>query len=359
MTSYIEFTLLINFLKSKISEEDRARLDSEIRKVFKETDDELELSFYDKETLQEESSFNSLGAKLSILSYIAQLYTGIERAKTDDILDDVLIAIIIASKVNCDSAIWIADFPFVNINNREQFKKKERHFLANKLQFQTEFNPIVFKKLRQEYSSPNIDDSLQNEINQQRRFLEKENQEELDELAKIIFSYDKEEANTSSRLSSPLEAHEEHEKNKNYPIDVSAEKDFSKEFTEEVIKIQQQIDVQIKKLKKSIWNPFLGSPEAKIKALYLLKDFFNSPLEKAPNADNIGELIDAWKESRDYFRSKNKTNVSINAVLTQHRNIFFSDRRDKLTSTEEFIDNLFREFKDRSIYNLNNKIQLN
>lgn len=113
--------------------------------------------------------------------------------------------------------------------------------------------------------------------------------------------------------------------------------------------IINKIDNHIAKLKTSGYNLFLRSASAKIEALNLLKEYLENPEEKAPGTTTICELIIEWKHSKSFKDSKERV-VTTGTVLAEHRNIFFSNKRDKTTSTEAFISNLiFDKLSDTKI----------
>ncbi|MDI9817983.1 MULTISPECIES: hypothetical protein [unclassified Legionella] len=135
-------------------------------------------------------------------------------------------------------------------------------------------------------------------------------------------------------------------------------KKFNDEFVDDIEVIKSQIDRQIKKLEHSKYNLFLSSPKAKIESLKLLKNFLDAPNEWAPEATTIGELINTWKSSEAFENTQTHTRVSTNTVLTQHRNLFFSEHRTKSTSTQDFVDNLSRDHGDKEIYEQSTKHQI-
>ncbi|QDP73746.1 hypothetical protein FOG18_13900 (plasmid) [Legionella israelensis] len=139
---------------------------------------------------------------------------------------------------------------------------------------------------------------------------------------------------------------------------MSENKTLNEEFTQDIAAIKHQIDDQIKKLKRSKYNLFLSSPEAKIEALKLLKEFLDNPNEKAPEATTIDELVTEWKNSPSFKNSKTEERVQTTEVLTQHRNLFFNEHRSKPTSTEGFVTGLLNKYGDVELYEQSSKHHL-
>lgn len=106
----------------------------------------------------------------------------------------------------------------------------------------------------------------------------------------------------------------------------------------------------------SRYNPFLRSPEAKIRALEMLEDYLNRPNALAPDAQSIHELIEAWKEaslppedkSRDESPGANSAEI-----IGRHRNLFhfFYQPHNLKTSTQDFIDSVDRIYGNSQVTN--------
>lgn len=105
-------------------------------------------------------------------------------------------------------------------------------------------------------------------------------------------------------------------------------------------KISNKIDTHIEALKNSK-NPFFSSPDAKIAALYILKDMLT---EKIHQDKSVSDIIEEWSKSNRFKNTKTQEKASICMIINQHRNIFRSATRDKETSTQHFINDLKKDF---------------
>ncbi|WP_131751175.1 hypothetical protein [Legionella erythra] len=112
-------------------------------------------------------------------------------------------------------------------------------------------------------------------------------------------------------------------------------------------KIQQLIDAHIKHLQSTRYNPFLSSPKAKIEALQLLQDDLRNAFNTKEEVD-IPKIINDWQAAIKFKSTSTKTEVPVSTVISQHRNVFFAEHRDKLTSTQQFVEWLKTQFKPES-----------
>lgn len=112
-------------------------------------------------------------------------------------------------------------------------------------------------------------------------------------------------------------------------------------------KLQQLIDDHIKHLNSSWFNPFLSSPQAKIEALELLKEELLNAFSTTEEVA-IPTLIDNWQNAIKFKSVSTNASVPISTVISQHRNLFFTEHRDKLTSTQLFIEQLKVQFKPQN-----------
>lgn len=148
------------------------------------------------------------------------------------------------------------------------------------------------------------------------------------------------------------------EKDPDFSMSDVETKTLNEEVSKDIANIKLQIDSQIKKLNRSKYNLLLNSPEAKIEALKLLKEFLDNPSEKAPDATTIADLVTEWKDSQSFKNSKTEEQVQTKEVLRQHRNLFFNERRNKSTSTEDFVTSLLDKYKDIELYEQSSKHHL-
>lgn len=108
------------------------------------------------------------------------------------------------------------------------------------------------------------------------------------------------------------------------------------------IHISNKIDTHIEALKNSK-NPFLSSPDAKVAALYILKDMLT---DKTHQNKSVSDIIEEWSKSNHFKNTKTQEIASVCKTIHQHSNIFRSATQDKETSTQHFINDLKKDFGD-------------
>ncbi|QRN04469.1 hypothetical protein GH742_11600 [Legionella sp. MW5194] len=113
------------------------------------------------------------------------------------------------------------------------------------------------------------------------------------------------------------------------------------------LEIQQLLDSHIKHLSATRYNPFLSSPQAKIEALQLLKEEILKAFNTAEDV-NIPLIINNWQNAEKFKSASSDVIVPVSKVLSQHRNLFFVEDRDKPTSTQLLIEQLKSRFKPQN-----------
>lgn len=109
----------------------------------------------------------------------------------------------------------------------------------------------------------------------------------------------------------------------------------------------------------SRYNPFLSSPDAKIRALEMFEDYLDRAEELAPNAKSFHDLIEAWKNASlpnaELIEEKeNKTfkeSESFAVTIAKHRNVFFNESRNINTSTQDFIISIDNDYGNEQLPN--------
>jgi len=97
-----------------------------------------------------------------------------------------------------------------------------------------------------------------------------------------------------------------------------------------VFKVITEIDIHLNKL-NSGWNPFKRSAKKKIESLINLKDILLVQIE-----GTIGEVLDDWA-------------LDNGELLSQHRNIFRSEKREVETETQVFFNQLKTKYAGMSM----------
>lgn len=112
----------------------------------------------------------------------------------------------------------------------------------------------------------------------------------------------------------------------------------------ESFEVLNRIDMHIDKLEKSNRNIFLVNPNAKIRAMQMLRESIFQA-SHAENSLSCRDVIEQWEKSMRFMDYTNKT-VDVSTVIGTPRNIFVSQSSNKETSTQTFIRELKEEHGD-------------